>query len=137
MSDIRVTTKPDGFGRSWLEVGSYRTDAFERRVWYKEGSPTQDGRLKVHREYAGRAGGEVINWIIQIPEEYPLSLAKITFDRINPQQVELLWSPEPVSEGNLGAVRLQKIQRSLELAQGNSELTALLRDLFDDDLQQA
>ncbi len=136
MSEVRVTTKPDGFGRSWLETGKYEVDAFERKVWRKDRSPAQDRRLKVHREYAGRAGGEVINWIIEIPEGYPLSIAKITFDRINPKEVEILWSPEAAPEADPQAARYRKIHHALELAQGNAELTTLLRELFDAELQQ-
>ena len=137
MAEVRVTTKPDGFSRSWLEVGNFQTDAFGEKMWHKDRSLIQDRRLMVHREYAGRAGGEVINWLIQVPEGYSLTIAKITFDRINPMQVEVHVSPEQEPLQDQRTARLRKIQRMLELAQGNAELTRLLHEFFDDELRQA
>lgn len=126
MQRIEITTKPNGAGRNWLEVGHFETDTLGRKQWIKENVPHQDGKLTVDRQYSGR--GETIDWIIIIPENYPFSLVKVTYDRLNPKAVEVLWSPDgpPESED----ARDEKIKRVFELAAGNDELTNLLKELL-------
>lgn len=129
MDQINVTTKPNGARRSWLEVGEFKTDQFGRERWDKDRTPTQDSRLEINREYSGYAGGQTIDWIISIPDDYLLTIVKVRFDRLNPKEYEVLWEPT----GKLSDDRESKIQRALELAKGNPELTSLLKELLEED----
>ena len=127
MQRIEVTTKPNGAGRNWLEVGHFETDALDRKQWVKKNVPHQDSKLIVDRQYSPR--GETIDWIVIIPENYSLTLVKVTYDRLNPKALDVLWSPEheaPESEND----REAKIKRVFELAADNDELTNLLKELL-------
>ena len=126
MQRIEITTKPNGAGRNWLEVGHFETDALGRKQWIKGNVPHQDTKLTVDRQYSGR--GETIDWIIIIPENYPFTLVKVTYDRLNPKAVEVLWSPDGTPESDDD--REEKIKRVFELAAGNDELTNLLKELL-------
>ena len=126
MQRIEITTKPNGAGRNWLEVGHFETDALGRKQWIKGNVPHQDTKLTVDRQYSGR--GETIDWIIIIPENYPFTLVKVTYDRLNPKAVEVLWSPDASPESD--NARDEKIKRVFELAAGNDELTNLLKELL-------
>ena len=128
MQRIEVTTKPNGAGRNWLEVGHFETDALDRKQWVKKNVPHQDSKLTVDRQYSAR--GETIDWIVIIPENYPFTLVKVTYDRLNPKKLEVLWSPDGDSESE--GAREDKIKRVFELAAGNDELTNLLKELFSD-----
>ena len=92
---ITVTTKPSGFDRNWIEVGTFEADAFNDRQWTRHSHPTQDKRLKISRADSGYAS-QNIDWIIEIPDNYPLTIAKITYDRRHPKKVEALWEPSSV-----------------------------------------
>ena len=124
MQRINVTTKPNGAGRSWLEIGAFETDQFERKQWVKRNVPHQDRRLKTDRRYSDR--GETIDWIILVPDDYPMTLVKVNYDRLNPRKVELLWEPGGTPEVS----REEKIKRAFELAAGNEELATLLKELL-------
>ena len=126
MQRIEITTKPNGAGRNWLEVGHFETDTLGRNQWVKENVPHQDAKLTVDRQYSGR--GETIDWIIIIPENYPFTLVKVTYDRLNPKAVEILWSPDATPESE--EARNEKIKRVFELAADNDELTNLLKELL-------
>ena len=126
MQRIEITTKPNGAGRNWLEVGHFETDALDRKQWVKKNVPHQDSKLIVDRQYSAR--GETIDWIVIIPENYPLTLVKVTYDRLNPKALEVLWSPDGDAESD--AAREDKIKRVFELAAGNDELTNLLKELL-------
>ena len=127
MQRIEVTTKPNGAGRNWLEVGHFETDPLDRQQWVKKNVPHQDSKLTVDRQYSAR--GETIDWIVIIPENYPFTLVKVTYDRLNPKAVEVLWSPETeIPESEEG--RAAKISRVFELAAGNDELIELLKELL-------
>ena len=126
MQRIEITTKPNGAGRNWLEVGHFETDVLGRKQWIKKNVPHQDTKLTVDRQYSGR--GETIDWIIIIPENYPFTLVKVTYDRLNPKAVEVLWSPDGTPESD--NARDEKIKRVFELAAGNDELTKLLKELL-------
>ena len=130
MQRIEITTKPNGAGRNWLEVGHFETDALDRKQWVKKNVPHQDAKLTVDRQYSAR--GETIDWIIIIPESYPFTLVKVTYDRLNPKQLEVLWSPDGSSESETEteSARDEKIKRVFELAAGNDELTNLLKELL-------
>ena len=54
MQRIEVTTKPNGAGRNWLEVGYFETDALDRKQWIKKNVPHQDAKLTVDRQYSAR-----------------------------------------------------------------------------------
>jgi hypothetical protein len=125
MPQINVTTKPNGAGRNWLEVGHYETDQFERKQWIKQNVPHQDRRLKTHRQYSDR--GETVDWIILVPDNYPFAIVKVNYDRLNPRQLEVIWEPGGATHESS---REDKIKRALELASGNEELTNLLRELL-------
>ena len=125
MPRISVTTKPNGAGRSWLEVGHFETDEFGRKQWHKQDVPNQDRRLRVDRQYSDR--GETVDWIIVVPENYPLTIAKIKYDRLNPKEIEVVWEPEREKSTD---DREAKVQRAMELASGNEELTQLLKELL-------
>jgi hypothetical protein len=129
MDRIIVNTKPNGPRRSWLEVGEFKTDQFDRKMWAKDRTPDQDSRLDVNRDYSGYAGGQTIDWIISIPDDYPLTIIKVNFDRLNPKEYEVIWEPEAKAVDE----REAKIQRAFELAKGNSELTSLLEELLKKD----
>ncbi|MCH8291093.1 hypothetical protein IH992_08360 [Candidatus Poribacteria bacterium] len=127
MQRIEVTTKPNGAGRNWLEVGHFETDELGRKQWVKQNGPHQDRRLKADRQYSAR--GETIDWIILVPDDYPLTLVRVSYDRLNPREIEVIW------EADGGTVqqeisRAEKIKRALELAGGNEELTNLLKELL-------
>ena len=125
MPQINVTTKPNGAGRSWLEVGHYETDSFGRKQWIKREVPHNDRRLTTDRQYSDR--GETVDWIILVPDNYPLTITKVNYDRLNPRQLEVIWEPEGgMSDTN----REDKIKRVFELSSGNEELTNLLKELL-------
>ena len=126
MQRIEITTKPNGAGRNWLEVGHFETDALDRKQWVKKNVPHQDSKLTVDRQYSAR--GETIDWIVIIPENYPFTLVKVTYDRLNPKKLEVLWSPDGDSDSE--GAREDKIKRVFELAAGNDELTSLLKELL-------
>ncbi|MDE0424775.1 MAG: hypothetical protein OXN25_07910 [Candidatus Poribacteria bacterium] len=126
MPRIEITTKPNGAGRNWLEVGHFETDTLGRKQWIKKNVPHQESKLTVDRQYSAR--GETIDWIVLIPENYPFSLAKITYDRLNPKEIEVLWDPEGTSQTETN--REEKIKRVFELAAGNDELVNLLKELL-------
>ena len=127
MQRIEVTTKPNGAGRNWLEAGHFETDGLGRKQWVKQNGPHQDRRLKADRQYSTR--GETIDWIILVPDDYPLTLVRVSYDRLNPREIEVIW------QAGGGTVqqeinRDEKIKRALELATGNEELTNLLKELL-------
>ena len=126
MPRIEITTKPNGAGRNWLEVGHFETDTLGRKQWIKKNVPHQESKLTVDRQYSAR--GETIDWIVLIPENYPFSLAKITYDRLNPKEIKVLWDPEGTSQTETN--REEKIKRVYELAAGNAELVNLLKELL-------
>ena len=126
MQRIEVTTKPNGAGRNWLEVGHFETDALDRKQWIKKNVPHQESKLTVDRQYSAR--GETIDWIVIIPENYPFALAKVTYDRLNPKEIEVLWDPDGTPEPE--TTREDKIKRVFELVDGNDELTNLLKELL-------
>lgn len=128
MERIEVTTKPNGAGRNWLEVGHFETDALGRKQWVKKNVPHQESKLTVDRQYSAR--GETIDWIVIIPENYPFTLVKVTYDRLNPKQLEVLWSPDGTPESESETTREDKIKRVFELAANNDELTNLLKELL-------
>ncbi len=127
MPRIEVTTKPNGAGRNWLEVGTFEIDSLGRKQWIKKNVPHQESTLTVDRQYSER--GETIDWIVLIPENYPYALAKITYDRLKPKNLEVLW--EPGSSTDSDNSRENKKKRAIELAAGNEELTSLLKELLD------
>ncbi len=127
MPRIEVTTKPNGAGRNWLEVGTFEIDSLGRKQWIKKNVPHQESTLTVDRQYSER--GETIDWIVLIPENYPYALAKITYDRLKPKNLEVLW--EPGSSTDSDNSRKNKKKRAIELAAGNEELTSLLKELLD------
>jgi len=120
---VEVTTKPNGSGRTWLEVGNFEVDEFGRQNWIKKNIPHQDRNLKVDRRHSDR--GETIDWILMIPDDYDLTLVRVKYDRLNPRELELLWTP---NEQNLNYQ--EKINRVYELARENDELISLLTDLL-------
>ena len=125
---VKVTTKPSGADRSWIEAGSFEVDDFGQKKWIRHSHPTQDRRLKVERADAGYAS-QMIDWMIIIPDNYPLTIAKITYDRRHPKQIDVLW--EPSSNDSVKILsREEKIKRVFELAKGNEELTELLKELL-------
>lgn len=126
MHRIEVTTKPNGSGRNWLEVGTYEVDSLGRNQWVKKNVPYQDSKLTVDRQYSDR--GETIDWIVLIPETYPYSLVKITYDRLKPKNLEVLW--EPGNSSTTDADIENKKKRAYELASGNEELITLLKELL-------
>lgn len=126
MPRIEVTTKPNGAGRNWLEVGHFETDTLGRQQWIKKNVPHQESKLTVDRQYSPR--GETIDWIVIIPENYPFALAKVTYDRLNPKEIEVLWDPDAASPRE--TTREDKIKRAFELATGNAELINLLQELL-------
>ncbi len=126
MQRIEITTKPNGAGRNWLEVGYFETDTLGRKQWIKKNVPHQESKLIVDRQYSAR--GETIDWIVLIPENYPLTLVKVTYDRLSPKNLEVLWDAEAPSQSE--ASREDKISRAFELASGNEELTTLLKELL-------
>ena len=128
MERIEVTTKPNGAGRNWLEVGHFETDTLDRKQWVKKNVPHQESKLTVDRQYSAR--GETIDWIVIIPENYPFTLVKVTYDRLNPKQLEVLWSPDETPESEAETTREDKIKRAFELAADNDELTNLLKELL-------
>ncbi|MDE0299793.1 MAG: hypothetical protein OXN17_14255 [Candidatus Poribacteria bacterium] len=126
MERIEITTKPNGAGRNWLEVGSFEIDGFGREEWIKKNAPQQDRRLRVDRRYSDRA--ETIDWILLVPDDYPLTIIKMNYDRLNPRKVDVIWEPKAASQTESG--REDRIRRIFELAQGNDELMALLKEEF-------
>ena len=60
-----------------------------------------------------------------IPDDYDLTLVRVKYDRLNPRELELLWTP---NEQNLNYQ--EKINRAYELARENDELISLLTDLL-------
>ena len=125
---VKVTTKPSGADRNWIEAGSFEVDEFGQKKWIRHSHPTQDRKLKVERADSGYAS-QMIDWMIVIPDNYHLTIAKITYDRRHPKQIDVLWEPPSSSIGKTLS-REEKINRVFELVQGNEELTGLLRELL-------
>jgi len=125
VQQLNVTTKPNGAGRSWLEVGHFETDTLGRKQWVKKEVPHQDRRLKTDRHYSDR--GETVDWILLVPDEYPLTIVKVNYDRLSPRKLEVIWEPGGQTPER---TREEKIQRAFELAAGNEELTNLLKELL-------
>ena len=123
MHRVEVTTKPNGSGRTWLEVGNFEVYEIGRQNWIKKNIPHQDRNLKLDRRHSDR--GETIDWILMIPDDYDLTLVRVKYDRLNPRELELLWTP---NEQNLNYQ--EKINRAYELARENDELISLLTDLL-------
>lgn len=128
MHRIEVTTKPNGAGRNWLEVGLFEIDSLGRKQWVKKNVPYQDSKLTVDRSYSER--GETIDWIVLIPEDYTLSIVKVKYDRLNPKDLEILWEPTTNTEDE-NTIESKK-NRAFELAADNEELTTLLKELLKD-----
>ena len=126
MQRIEITTKPNGAGRNWLEVGYFETDGFGRNEWIKKDVPHQDRRLKADRRYSDRA--ETIDWILLVPDDYPLTIIKVTYDRLSPRKVDVTWEQGSTPQGEIS--REDKIKRAFELADGNEELSSLLKELL-------
>ena len=126
MQRIEITTKPNGAGRNWLEVGYFETDGFGRNEWIKKDVPHQDRRLKADRRYSDRA--ETIDWILLVPDDYPLTIIKVTYDRLSPRKVDIIWEQGSTPQGEIS--REDKIKRAFELADGNEELSSLLKELL-------
>ena len=125
---LKLPPNPTARDAHWLEVGHFETDALDRKQWVKKNVPHQDSKLTVDRQYSAR--GETIDWIVIIPENYPFTLVKVTYDRLNPKKLEVLWSPDGNAESE--GAREDKIKRVFELAAGNDELTNLLKELLSD-----
>ena len=89
--------------------------------------PHQESKLTVDRQYSAR--GETIDWIVIIPENYPFTLVKVNYDRLNPKELEVLWDPDGAASQS-ETDREEKIKRVFELADGNDELTTLLKELL-------
>jgi hypothetical protein len=126
MERIEITTKPNGAGRNWLEVGQFETDGLGRKKWVKQNAPHQDRRLKADRQYSAR--GETIDWILLIPDDYPRTIVKVNYDRLNPREIQVIWEPGGTSQPEVS--REDKIKRAFELAAENAELTNLLKELL-------
>lgn len=126
MEKIITTTKPNGFGRNWLEVGHFIDDDFGHSNWIKKGDPNQDRQLKVHRQHCDR--GTTLNWVILIPENYRWTIVKINYDRLNPRSYQILWQPKDSTKDQL--TRSQKVDRVYQLAADNEELIALLHQVL-------
>ena len=62
-----------------------------------------------------------------MPDNYPLTIVKVNYDRLNPRQLEVIWEPEG---GTAETSREDKIKRVFELTSGNDELTNLLKELL-------
>lgn len=77
MIRLEHTTKPNGSGRCWVEIGQFSApDDFGDRKWKPSEAryPQNDACLKVQRKYDGRGASQRIYWIIDIPENYPLTI---------------------------------------------------------------
>ena len=62
-----------------------------------------------------------------MPDNYPFTIVKVNYDRLNPRQLEVVWEPgSEMSETD----RENKIKRVFELTSGNEELTNLLKELL-------
>jgi hypothetical protein len=72
---ITITTKPNGSGSNWLEVGAFLKDEFGDLIWTPTEAryPHRDPDLKVKRDFEGRPGraSQRIHWKIIIPDSYP------------------------------------------------------------------
>lgn len=75
---LTATTKPNGSGRNWLELGQYITDEFDDSEWRPsaERYPHRDSRLKVKRGYDGKGASQKIHWKIIVPDGYPLTIVQ-------------------------------------------------------------
>ena len=87
--------------------------------------PHNDRRLTTDRQYSDR--GETVDWIILVPDNYPLTIVKVNYDRLNPRQFEVVWEPD---SGASETSREDKIKRVFELSSENEELTTLLKELL-------
>ena len=149
MEKVTVTTKPNGAGRNWLEIGHFKDDDFGRSNWIKKGDLNQDRHLKVDRQHSDR--GDTLDWVILIPENYPWTIVKISYDRLNPRSYEILWpladqveTTEDASSASSplliptqqpplaqdSKTEAEKIERVYQLAEGNDELIRLLNQLL-------
>lgn len=100
MKRIETTTKPNGSGSSWIEIGHFsQPDDFGDQKWIpaKDRYPQKDSRLKVQRKYDGKEGSARlrIQWIIDVPEDFPLSIVA----RARGREVEILFSPGGNKDG--------------------------------------
>ena len=93
----------------------------------------------------------LVERVILIPENYPWTIVKISYDRLNPRSYEVLWpladqvettedassasSPLLVStqqppRAQDSKTEAEKIERVYQLAEGNDELIRLLNQLL-------
>jgi hypothetical protein len=76
---IETTTKPNGSGRCWLEVGQFITDQFGDKVWKADDSaryPHRDSALNAKRNYDGKGNSQKIYWKIIVPADYSKTIVK-------------------------------------------------------------
>jgi hypothetical protein len=75
---LEATTKPNGSGRNWLEIGQFITDEFGDEVWQHDEAryPQHDPALTVKRDYDGRGNSQQIHWKIIVPEGYTKTIVK-------------------------------------------------------------
>lgn len=94
---LQETTKPNGSGSHWLEIGDFKVDDFGDKIWIpgKPRYPNEDPRLKVKREFDGKSGraSQRIHWKIIVPDDYDKKIVRRWADG----NVTVLW-PEGEAE---------------------------------------
>lgn len=94
---ITVTTKPNGAGQNWLEIGKFRIDEFDDSIWQPTAAryPNKDPRLTCKREYDGRGNSQKIHWKIIVPLDYPFTIYRRSGDKRTGYgcQDEVIWQP--------------------------------------------
>jgi hypothetical protein len=75
---IDATTKPNGSGRHWLEIGQFVEDEFGDKIWKPAPAryPHRDPALKVKRDYEGKGASQKIHWKIIVPAGYSKTIVK-------------------------------------------------------------
>ncbi len=89
---ITISTKPNGSGSNWLEVGIFVEDDFGDQVWTPTQAryPHRDQELKVKREFEGRGAAQRIYWKIIVPDGYK----NLIVQRWSNGDVEAIFTPE-------------------------------------------
>ena len=103
MNIIEVTTKPNGMGQSWLEIGTAKAVVSEigtkQVAWTVDLSmryPHQDARLTVERQYNKSGNSQTITWKIGVPDGYPLFIRYVSGDKRF--KSEMLYKPAKLAE---------------------------------------
>ena len=101
MKTIEITIRPYCYRREEIAVGTIDADGNfvqDRKLW----NVTKDARLSVKRSYEGRGAQQDVTFVIQVPDEYPLAIAKGETGDVDKTRASrtytILYNPAEIAE---------------------------------------